>query len=143
VCYGGLISWPELVGARASRRFGSLSQHRALEPTRARFDPPQSCPESGGCDRPARLTGLVDIGVDEISWRKHHKYLTLVSDHNTSQIVWGTTGRTAAALDRFFDELPDGGAEQIEAVSMALVPRTPRPCVHGRPKRCCVSTHSM
>ena len=24
-----------------------------------------------------RLAGLVDIGVDEISWRKHHKYLIL------------------------------------------------------------------
>ena len=53
---------------------------------------------------------------------KHHKYLTLVSDHDTSRIVWGTTGRTAAALDRFFDELPDGGAEQIEAVSMDFGP---------------------
>ena len=71
---------------------------------------------------PDRLAGLVDIGVDEISWRKHHKYLTLVSDHDTSRIVWGTTGKTAAALDRFFDELPDGGAEQIEAVSMDLGP---------------------
>jgi transposase len=71
---------------------------------------------------PPRLAGLVDIGVDEISWRKHHKYLTLVSDHDTSRIVWGTTGRTAAALGRFFDELPDGGAEQIQAVSMDLGP---------------------
>ena len=26
---------------------------------------------------PDRLCGLVDIGVDEISWRKHHRYLTL------------------------------------------------------------------
>ena len=71
---------------------------------------------------PERLAGLVDIGVDEISWRKHHKYLTLVSDHDTSRIVWGTTGKDAAALDRFFDDLPDGGAEQIEAVSMDLGP---------------------
>ena len=69
-----------------------------------------------------RLAGLVDIGVDEISWRKHHKYLTLVSDHATSRIVWGTTGRDAAALDRFFDDLPDGGAARIEAVSMDLGP---------------------
>ena len=37
---------------------------------------------------PDRLAGLVDIGVDEISWRKHHKYLTLVSDHDTGTIVW-------------------------------------------------------
>src|SRR6266542_1308706 len=27
-----------------------------------------------------RLDGLVNIGVDEISWRKHHKYLTLLTD---------------------------------------------------------------
>jgi transposase len=71
---------------------------------------------------PDRLAGLVDIGVDEISWRKHHKYLTLVSNHDTSRIVWGTTGKDAAALNRFFDELPEGGAEQIEAVSMDLGP---------------------
>jgi transposase len=25
---------------------------------------------------PERLSGLVDIGVDEISWKKHHHYLT-------------------------------------------------------------------
>lgn len=34
-----------------------------------------------------RLCGLVDIGVDEISWRKHHRYLTLVSDHDSRTIV--------------------------------------------------------
>jgi len=71
---------------------------------------------------PHRLDDLVDIGVDEISWRKHHKYLTLVSDHDTSTIVWGTPGKNAAALGRFFDDLPVGGVEQIEAVSMDLGP---------------------
>jgi transposase len=69
-----------------------------------------------------RLAGLVDVGVDEISWRKHHRYLTLVSDHDTSTIVWGTPGKDAAALGRFFDDLPEGGAQQIEAVSMDLGP---------------------
>ncbi len=71
---------------------------------------------------PHRLTGLVDIGVEEISWRKHHKYLTLVSDHDTSKIVWGTAGKNAAALGRFFDDLPEGAAGGIEAVSMDLGP---------------------
>ena len=41
-----------------------------------------------------RLCGLVDIGVDEISWRKHHRYLTLVSDHDTGKIIWGKPGKT-------------------------------------------------
>jgi transposase len=71
---------------------------------------------------PHRLAGLVDIGVDEISWRRHHKYLTLVSDHETSRIVWGATGKTAAALDGFFDDLPEGAAGQLAAVSMDLGP---------------------
>lgn len=70
---------------------------------------------------PDRLCGLVDIGVDEISWRKHHRYLTLVSDHDTSTIVWGKPGKDADTLGAFFDELPDGGAS-IEAVSMDMGP---------------------
>ena len=41
---------------------------------------------------PNRLCGLVDIGVDEISWRKHHRYLTLVSDHDTGKIIWVSRG---------------------------------------------------
>lgn len=72
---------------------------------------------------PDRFTDLVDIGVDEISWRRHHKYLTLVSDHATGTIVWGTEGKNAAALDEFFtDTLPAGAAEKVEAVSMDLGP---------------------
>lgn len=71
---------------------------------------------------PDRLCGLVDIGVDEISWRKHHRYLTLVSDHDTGKIIWGKTGKDTDTLGAFFDALPDGGAEGIEAVSMDMGP---------------------
>ena len=70
---------------------------------------------------PDRLCGLVDIGVDEISWRKHHRYLTLVSDHDTGKIIWGKPGKDTDTLNAFFDELPDG-AESIEAVSMDMGP---------------------
>jgi transposase len=70
---------------------------------------------------PDRLCGLVDIGVDEISWRKHHRYLTLVSDHDSATIVWGKPGKDTDTLHAFFDELPDGGAS-IEAVSMDMGP---------------------
>jgi len=71
---------------------------------------------------PDRLCGLVDIGVDEISWRKHHRYLTLVSDHDTGKIIWGKPGKDTDTLNAFFDELPDGAAEAIEAVSMDMGP---------------------
>ncbi|WP_183512554.1 transposase [Paeniglutamicibacter cryotolerans] len=43
--------------------------------------------------------------MDKISWRKHHDYLTLVSDHETSTILWGAPGKNATTLDKFFTEI--------------------------------------
>jgi hypothetical protein len=71
---------------------------------------------------PDRLDGLFRIGVDEISWRKHHKYLTLVVDHDRGCVVWGAEGKNAKTLDGFFDELGPQPAGLIEAVSMDLGP---------------------
>lgn len=69
-----------------------------------------------------RLEDLVTIGVDEVSWKKHHNYLTLVSNHETGKIVWGRAGKDAATLDEFFAELGPGRAERIEAASMDMGP---------------------
>jgi transposase len=81
-----------------------------------------------------RLSGLVEIGVYEISRRRNHKYLTLVSDHDTSTIVWGAPGRDTATLERSFSVLPEGAAETIEAVSMDLGPAPSRATgAHRRP----------
>lgn len=70
---------------------------------------------------PDRLEDLVTIGVDEISWRKYHKYLTLVSNHATGKIVWGTTtGRDQQSLDEFFHELGPEKTGRIQAASMDM-----------------------
>jgi transposase len=66
---------------------------------------------------PARLDGLVRIGVDEVSWKRHHHYLTLVTDHESGRIVWGKAGKDTATLDAFFAELGPERAENIEAAS--------------------------
>ena len=71
---------------------------------------------------PNRLDGLFRIGVDEISWRKQHKYLTLVVDHDRARVVWGAEGKDAGTLDKFFVELGTERAGRIEAVSMDLGP---------------------
>ncbi len=71
---------------------------------------------------PSRLDGLFEIGVDEVSWRKHHNYLTLVTDHRTRKVVWGAKGKDAKALDGFFDELGEQRSAQIKAVSMDMGP---------------------
>lgn len=69
-----------------------------------------------------RFHGLVNIGVDGISWRKHHNYLTLASDHSTSKIVWGAPGKSAATLDGFFKDIGPENTASIEAVSMDMGP---------------------
>ena len=71
---------------------------------------------------PGRLDGLVNIGVDEVSWRKHHRYLTLVTDHAAGKIVWGAEGKDTATLDAFFDDLGSEGSAALQAVSMDMGP---------------------
>jgi transposase len=52
-----------------------------------------------------RLADLFNISLDEVAWRKGHRYLTLVADHDRGCVVWGTEGKGQAAADAFFDAL--------------------------------------
>ncbi len=52
-----------------------------------------------------RLTGLFEISIDEVAWRKGHRYLTLVGDHRRRCVVWGCEGKGQATADEFFGEL--------------------------------------
>jgi len=45
-----------------------------------------------------RLDGLRRIGVDEISYRKGHRYLLCVVDHDTGRLVWAAKGRDSEAV---------------------------------------------
>ena len=64
-----------------------------------------------------RLTGLRRIGVDEISYRKGHRYLLVVVDHDTGRLVWADKGRDAATLRRFFDVLGEDRAALLTHIS--------------------------
>ena len=66
-----------------------------------------------------RLQGPVCIGVDEVSYRRHHRYLTSVADHATGAIVWTSPGRNSATLQGFFDELGHRRSS-IRAVSIDM-----------------------
>ena len=52
-----------------------------------------------------RLEGLRRIGIDEISYKRGHRYLIVVVDHDSGHLVWAGPGRNDAALNVFFDEL--------------------------------------
>ncbi len=52
-----------------------------------------------------RLDGLRRIGIDEISYKRGHRYLIVVVDHDSGRLVWAGPGRNDAALNVFFDAL--------------------------------------
>jgi transposase len=64
-----------------------------------------------------RLNGLRRIGIDEISYRRGHKYLTVVVDHDTGRLVWVGEGRNKATLVQFFELLGLQRCAQIALVS--------------------------
>ncbi len=66
-----------------------------------------------------RLQGIYRIGVDEISYRRHH-FLTLVADHDRGGVVWAGEGRRSQTLAAFYDELGERGRAELQAVSLDL-----------------------
>jgi transposase len=64
-----------------------------------------------------RFDGLRRIGIDEISYKRGHRYLTVVVDHDSGRLVWAAPGRDKATLRRFFDALGDARSAQISQVS--------------------------
>jgi transposase len=61
-----------------------------------------------------RFANLRRIGIDEISYKRHHKYLTIVVDHDTGTLIWAAAGRDTKTLRRFFDVL---GAERCKLIT--------------------------
>lgn len=64
-----------------------------------------------------RFAGLARIGIDEISYKRGHRYLTVVVDHDTGRLVWAAPGRDKATLELFFDALGEGRCKLITHVS--------------------------
>jgi transposase len=64
-----------------------------------------------------RFAGLRRLGIDEISYKRHHKYLTVVVDHDSGRLVWAKPGRDKATLASFFDQLGPERSALITHVS--------------------------
>ncbi len=63
------------------------------------------------------FAGLTRIGIDEISYKKGHKYLTVVVCHDTGRLVWAKPGRDKRTLRAFFDELEASGAGRCARIT--------------------------
>jgi transposase len=64
------------------------------------------------------LTDVKAVGIDEIQWRKGHKYLTLVYQiqDECKRLLWIGAERTEATLRGFFDMLGKAGSEGLRFI---------------------------
>jgi transposase len=67
-----------------------------------------------------RLDGLLRIGIDELSYRKHHEYVTVIVDHDRQCVVWTAPGKNAATVAKFFEALGPERAGQLKVVTMDM-----------------------
>jgi transposase len=65
----------------------------------------------------ARFKGLKRIGIDETSYKKGHKYITVVVNHDTNQVVWAAEGHGKEVLSKFMEELTPKQKAAIKVVS--------------------------
>jgi transposase len=63
------------------------------------------------------LEGLRRIGIDEISYKKGHRYITIVVDHDTGRLVWAAPGRDRKTLKAFFTALGEKRCAAVTHVS--------------------------
>jgi transposase len=66
------------------------------------------------------LENLHFIGVDEISYGRPKKFLTVVVDHERGRVVWAAEGKSSETLGQFFDLLGAERSSRIEVVTMDM-----------------------
>ncbi|MBB5640216.1 ISL3 family transposase [Cryobacterium roopkundense] len=64
-----------------------------------------------------QFADLTRIGIDEISYKRGHKYLTCVVDHDSGRLIWAAPGQDKATLATFFDALGPERSAMITHVS--------------------------
>lgn len=64
-----------------------------------------------------RLEGLVNIGVDETSYRKGHCYMTVIVNHDTGEVVWVHVGHGKSIFEKFFLELTPEQRSKIQRIT--------------------------
>lgn len=64
-----------------------------------------------------RYDGLVKIGIDETSYKKGHKYITVVINHETNSVIWAGKGYGKEVLESFLKGLTPTQRKGIQLVS--------------------------
>lgn len=66
------------------------------------------------------LDNITVIGIDEVSYRKGHKYLTCVFELHNPRLLWVGIGKNKETLSAFFNRLGEERAKRIKAVAIDM-----------------------
>ena len=62
--------------------------------------------------------GLVNVRIDETSYKKGRKYMTVVLNHDTKAVVWCSAGYGKEVLSQFFERLTPEQRASVGCVSV-------------------------
>lgn len=68
----------------------------------------------------AKIPDPINIAVDEKSYKKGHKYVTIVTDTDLGKVIWVSEGNSKDSLDEFFKILGSERCQKIKTVSKDL-----------------------
>ena len=60
----------------------------------------------------------VHLSVDEVSYRKYHRYLTNVIDVDRRLVVWNDKGRKSEVLDRYYEGIGEENCKKIGSIAL-------------------------
>ena len=60
----------------------------------------------------------VHLSIDEVSYRKYHRYLTNVIDTDKKLVIWNAKGRKSEVLNKYYEGIGEENCKKIKSVAL-------------------------
>ena len=67
--------------------------------------------------RSRSLAGLYNMGIDETSYKKCCRYITVIVNHDTNTVVWASEDHGKSVLEKFYKQLTPEQLSSIRVVT--------------------------
>jgi transposase len=76
------------------------------------------CLEAQAKDKLEPIPSAMHISVDEVSYKKYHRYLTNVIDTDKKLVIWNAKGRKSEVLNKYYEGIGSENCRQIKSVAL-------------------------
>lgn len=60
----------------------------------------------------------INLSVDEVSYKKYHRYITNVIDTDKKLVIWNDKGRKAEVLNKYYEGIGENNCKKIKSVAI-------------------------